>query len=230
MLTLFKSKTGTAPASASSPSIDRDQRQTPFFHPRSAGKPGGLPMCNCLPADFGGTLLPPARSALMPDRCRHRTPYPRKTQPKPKRILLVNEQRSFQMMMKAMLINIGIQPHHLHQLPPTRAPPPLPEEASTSICSTMGWGRARTAASAGKPAGSTAHSAPKRGDHGQQRRLPRHGAERAGSRADRYLMKPFSRSSSRFASNAPLARRRALESVFSALTGQSARPGGGLCQ
>lgn len=32
----------------------------------------------------------------------------KKPQPKPKRILLVNEQRSFQMMMKAMLINIGI--------------------------------------------------------------------------------------------------------------------------
>ena len=32
----------------------------------------------------------------------------KKPQPKPKRILLVNEQRSFQMMMKAMQINIGI--------------------------------------------------------------------------------------------------------------------------
>lgn len=39
------------------------------------------------------------------------TPDPapeKKAQPKPRRILLVNEQRSFQMMMKAMLINIGI--------------------------------------------------------------------------------------------------------------------------
>ncbi|MCE9969487.1 response regulator [Aeromonas salmonicida] len=32
----------------------------------------------------------------------------KKVQPKPKRILLVNEQRSFQVMMKAMLINLGI--------------------------------------------------------------------------------------------------------------------------
>ena len=39
------------------------------------------------------------------------TPEPeaeKKVQPKPKRILLVNEQRSFQVMMKAMLINLGI--------------------------------------------------------------------------------------------------------------------------
>jgi len=39
------------------------------------------------------------------------TPEPapeKKAQPKPRHILLVNEQRSFQMMMKAMLINIGI--------------------------------------------------------------------------------------------------------------------------
>lgn len=39
------------------------------------------------------------------------TPEPeaeKKAQPKPKRILLVNEQRSFQVMMKAMLINLGI--------------------------------------------------------------------------------------------------------------------------
>ena len=45
---------------------------------------------------------PDARQMQTPD------PAPEETQPKSRHILLVNEQRSFQMMMKAMLINIGI--------------------------------------------------------------------------------------------------------------------------
>lgn len=65
-------------------------------------------MFNCLSARFGGTLLLSARSALTLTDADTGTRSREKAQPKPKRILLVNEQRSFQVMMKAMLINLGI--------------------------------------------------------------------------------------------------------------------------
>ncbi|WP_323885886.1 hypothetical protein, partial [Aeromonas caviae] len=41
----------------------RIPRRTLFFTQGLREKPGGLPMCNCLPADFDGTLPSPARSA-----------------------------------------------------------------------------------------------------------------------------------------------------------------------
>ena len=65
-------------------------------------------MFNCLSARFGGTLLLSARSALTRQMQTPESEPEKKAPPKPKRILLVNEQRSFQVMMKAMLINIGI--------------------------------------------------------------------------------------------------------------------------
>lgn len=142
----------------------------------------------------------------------------KKPQPKPKRILLVNEQRSFQMMMKAMLINIGI-----NRITYTNS-----ADEARRRCQKESFDIYLLDYELGA------------GENGRQlleslrdqQLIPPQSVvimvSSDGSRAmvlsaleaepDEYLMKPFSQEQFSFRLKRALARRQALESVFSALT------------
>ncbi len=106
----------------------------------------------------------------------------KKSPAKPQRILMVNEQRSFQVMMKAMLINLGISNiTYSNTAEDARRRCQKGSFDIYLIDYDLGVGEnGRQLLESLRDKDSD--PAPERGDHGEWRQLPRHGAERAGSR------------------------------------------------